>query len=230
MAKPVGNNPYLQQILFQNMNSSSIQPKQLKDSMELLSSSAAAKTGMATISANGQKINDVSSAIRQTGDMQAYQGMQMALAESSSANNPMKMMRFLNGANFAAKNDSGALADTFSALGRTADIGGTGYVGHFTQAFTAAVDQAGMSGLSSFNRAVSAVEKADYSGSEATMGENMRGLFTAFNQVTSSDASPDEMEANLERLARGVEFKDSADDIWSFFDEFTGVDPTNDLV
>lgn len=227
MASPVGSNPYLQQILSQNLNSSSIQPKQLKDSMQLLSSSVAAKTGIANISANGQKINDINSAIRQTGDMQAYQGMQMALTDNSSANSPLKMMRFLNSANFVAKNDSGALADAFSALERTADTGGTGYVGHFTQAFSASVEQAGMSGLSSFNRAVSAVENSDYSSSQVSMGENMRGLFTALNQVTSADASPDEMGADLERLARGIELKDSADGIWGYFNEFIGADPTN---
>lgn len=217
-------NPFLQQVLFQNLSSASVQPDQLKDSTRLLNSAMQARSSVATISSGGAKLNNISSAIRGSGDMQAYEGFQTAMKQASSSD-PLKMMRFVNSADFAAKNDATALGSSFASLARSTGDKDAAVVDGFNSAFVSTVEKTGTAGLTAFNKAFSAVEKADYSGSDVSLGDNLKKLFSTVNEVNAASGSSKENVSNLERLAKGAELNKNADDIWTYFDEFVGYEP-----
>ena len=222
---PVNNNPYLQQVLFQNLSASNVQPGQLKSSAQLISSAFSAKSGIAAISANGAKINNVSQTIRASGNTQAYSGFQAAVSRAGSSNNPLMLVRFSNSADFMARSDSAALTDTFAALGRNSDSGNGSFVDSFNAAFTSTVEKAGAQGLKTFNQTVAAIENADYSGAETTVTQNLQKFFSLVRQVNGQ--SEDSQQANnyLSQLAKGVELSEDATQIWNYFNDFSGPDP-----
>ncbi|MDN5278847.1 MAG: hypothetical protein PWR01_2812 [Clostridiales bacterium] len=224
---PVNNNPYLQQVLFQNLSSTNVQPNQLKTSAQLISSAFAAKSGIATISANGAKLNNVSQTIRASGDMQAYEGFQTAVRSASAASDPLQLVRFSNSADFVARTDSQMLSDTFSSLARISGGNNDALTQSFNATFTSTVEKAGIEGLALFNRGVEAVEKADYSGSGVTQAENLQKFFTLTRSINSTGESEAEITGNLERLVKGAELAGSADEIWRYFSDFVGPDPDN---
>jgi len=223
-------NPYLQQVLFQNLSSSTIQPNQLKDSAQLLNSAMTAKNSNATISAAGGKLNNISTTIRNSGDMQAYEGFQTALQRASSSPDAMQMTRFVNSASFAAKNDPAALNDAFSGLARTSGQNNTALVDGFNKAFTATVEKTGTAGLKAFNQAFNKVENADYSDSKVSLDQNLKQFFSTVNQVATAGSSEKDTQSNLQRLAKGVEISEDAYDIYTFFNKFTGSGPTQSSV
>ena len=223
------NNPYLQQILFQNLSSSTIQPNQLKNSVQLLNSVMNAKNNSATISATGSKINNVNTTIRDSGDMQAYEGFQAALQRAGGSSDPLEMVRFVNSANFAANNDQTALNNAFAGIARNMEQNDTALLDGFNKAFTATVENTGLAGLNTFNKAFTSVENADYSGAAVTPAQNLRQLFTTVRQVATAGNSESEALSDLNRLARGIEMSDNADSIFSFFNEFAGLNPTSDF-
>ncbi len=222
---PVSNNPYLQQILFQNLSSASIQPAQVKDSTQLLNSAMSGKAGIATISASGAKINNISNTIKSGSDMQAYEGFQSAIGRASSSADPLRMIRLTNSADFVAKNDAKALGDSFSNLAQAAGKDNSTLVDGFNSAFTSTVEKTGTAGLSAFNKAFSLVNEADYSNSKVSPDQNLKKFFSTVSEVNSSSGSTQENVSNLQRLAKGVELEASADSIWNLFNDFTGLDP-----
>ena len=223
------NNPYLQQILFQNLSSSTIQPNQLKDSTQLLNAAMNAKNSTANISAAGSKINNVSQVIRKSGDMQAFEGFQTAMQRASTAADPLQLTRFVNSASYAANNDAAALNSSFAGLARTMGQNDNALVDGFNKAFTATVEQTGMAGLTEFNKGFAGVEKSDYSNSSVSLSDNLKQYFATVNQAVTSGKSEEESLSNLQRLAKGIEISESADDIYKFFNEFTGPDPKKDF-
>lgn len=223
------NNPYLQQILFQNLSSSTIQPNQLKDSTQLLNAAMNAKNSTANISAAGSKINNVSQVIRKSGDMQAFEGFQTAMQRASTAGDPLQLTRFVNSASYAANNDAAALNSAFAGLARTMGQNDNAMVDGFNKAFTATVEQTGTAGLTAFNKGFAGVEKADYSGSSVSLTDNLKQYFATVNQAVTSGKSEEESLSNLQRLAKGIEISENADDIYNFFNEFTGPDPEKDF-
>jgi hypothetical protein len=223
------NNPYLQQILFQNLSSSTIQPNQLKDSTQLLNSAMNARNSQATISAAGNKMNNISQTIRNSGDMQAYEGFQAAMQRASSSSDPLQLTRFINSADYAAKNDANALNNSFSGLARTMGQNDTALIDGFNKAFTTTVEQTGMAGLNTFNQGFANVEKADYANSEVSLSDNLKQYFATVNQAVTSGGSEEESLSNLKRLAKGIEISENAKDIYTYFNEFTGPDPEKDF-
>ena len=220
------NNPYLQQILFQNLSSSTIQPNQLKDSTQLLNAAMNAKNSTANISAAGSKINKVSQTIRSSGGMQAFEGFQTAMQRAGTAADPMQMTRLVNSASYAANNDGAALNNSFAGLARTMGQNDNAFVDSFNKAFTSTVEQTGMSGLKSFNQGFASVEKADYSNSSVSLTDNLKQYFATANQAVTSGRSEEDSLSNMQRLAKGIEISEKADDIYKFFNEFTGAEPT----
>lgn len=221
----VKNNPYLQQILFQNMSSTAIQPSQVKDSTQLLNSAMSAKASMASISASGAKINNISNTIKSSGDMQAYEGFQTAVARANSAADPLRAIRLFNSADYVAKNDSKALGDAFSNLAQAADKNNPSMVDGFNAAFSSTVEKTGVQGLNAFNKTFNLVSAADYSNADVSLDQNIKKLFTTVGAINSGSGSSAENVSNLQRLAKGVELESSADSIWNFFNDFTGLDP-----
>ncbi len=226
---PVNNNPYLQQILFQNKVSSSVQPGQLKDSAQLLSSVMSAKAGIATISASGNKINNISSTIRNSGDLQAYEGFQSSMARMTSSGDPLKLVRLVNSADFVAKNDAPALEDAFAGIAQAAGKDNASLIDGFNSTFSSTVEKSGTSGLRAFNTAFKLVAGADYSGAKISPDQNLKKLFSAVNAVNSQSASQEENVSNLQRLARGIELEGKADSIWNYFNDFIGLDPEKNI-
>lgn len=204
-----------------------IQPNQLKDSAMLLNSAMTAKNSNATISAAGSKLNTISSTIRKSGDMQAYEGFQAALQRAGSSSDPLQMTRFVNSANYAAEKDPAALNDAFAGLARTKGQNDTGLIEGFNKAFTSTVEKTGIAGLKAFNQAFSNIEKADYSKSSVSLGENLKKFFSTANQALSS--SDEKSLSNMQRLAKGIEISENADEIYKFFNEFTGPEPKNEF-
>lgn len=223
------NNPYLQQILFQNLSSSTIQPNQLKDSTQLLNAAMNAKNSTASISAAGSKINNVSQTIRNSGDMQAFEGFQTAMQRASTAADPLQLTRFVNSASYAANNDAAALNSAFAGLARTMGQNDNALVDGFNKAFTATIEQTGTTGLKTFNQGLASVEKADYSNSSVSLSDNLKQYFATVNQAVTSGKSEEESLSNLQRLAKGIEISENAYDIYKFFNEFTGPDPDKDF-
>jgi hypothetical protein len=222
---PVNNNPYLQQVLFQNLSSANVQPGQLKSSAQLISSAFAAKSGIATISANGAKINSVSSTIRASGDMQAYEGFQAAVSRAGASSDPLQLIRFSNSADYMAKNDASALNQAFAALGRNIGSNSNNLIDGFNAAFTSTVERAGTEGIAAFNQGVEAIENADYSGSQVSQSENLQKFYSMVRQINGQSEDAAEAGAELNRLAKGVELAQTGDSIWNFFNDFTGPDP-----
>lgn len=222
---PINNNPYLQQVLFQNLSSANVQPGQLKNSAQLISSAFAAKTGVATISANGAKVNNVSSTIRASGDMQAYEGFQASVSRAGASSDPLQLVRFANSADFIARSDSAALNDAFAALGRNMSSNSNNMVDGFNAAFTTTVEKAGAEGLVSFNKGVSAIENADYSGSQVSMGENLQKFYSMVRQINGESEDAQQANAGINLLVRGTEMAGNGDAIWNYFNDFTGPDP-----
>jgi len=219
------NNPYLQQILFQNLSSSTIQPNQLKDSTQLLNAAMNAKNSTANISAAGSKINNVSQTIRKSGDMLAFEGFQTAMQRASTAGDPLQLTRFVNSASYAANNDAAALNTSFAGLARTMGQNDNALVDGFNKAFTSTVEQTGMAGLTAFNKGFAGVEKADYSGSSVSLTDNLKQYFATANLAATSGKSEEESISNMQRLAKGIEISENAGDIYKFFNEFTGPEP-----
>ncbi|OGK06088.1 MAG: hypothetical protein A2W80_07470 [Candidatus Riflebacteria bacterium GWC2_50_8] len=222
-------NPYLQQVLFQNLSSSTIQPNQLKDSAQLLNSAMTARNSNATISAAGNKINNVSKTIRNGGDMQAYEGFQTAIQRASTASDPMQLTRLVNSASFAANNDQVALNDSFAGLARSKGRNDTALIDGFNKAFTSTVEKTGIAGLKTFNQAFSKVENADYSASAVSQGDNLKQFFSTATQTINAGNSEKESLSNMQRLTKGIEISENADDIYNFFNEFTGPEPKKDF-
>lgn len=222
---PVNNNPYLQQILFQNKVSSSVQPDQVKDSAQLFNSVMSAKASIATISASGNKINNISNTIKSSGDMQAYEGFQSSMARATGSGDSIKMIRLINSADYAAKNDASALEDAFAGIAQAAGKDNPSLIDGFNATFSSTVEKAGTSGLRAFNSAFKHVAGADYSGAKITPDQNLSKLFSAVNAVNSRSASPEENVSNLQRMARGIELEGKADSVWNFFNDFIGLDP-----
>jgi hypothetical protein len=222
---PVNNNPYLQQILFQNLSSSTVQPGQVKDSTALLNSAMSAKASVATISSSGAKINNISNVIKNSGDMQAYEGFQASISRAVSSSDPIRTIRLLNSADYTAKNDAQALSDSFSSLAQTVGKDNSSLIDSFNSAFTSTVEKTGTEGLVPFNKAFAQVKDADYGSAGISLDQNLKQFFTAVSAVNSSSRSSEENISNLQRLARGVELEESADSIWNFFNEFIGIDP-----
>jgi hypothetical protein len=225
MAGPINNNPYLQQVLFQNLSSTDIQPGQLKNSAQLISSAYAAKSGVATISANGAKINNASNTIRATGDMQAYEGFRAAVGKAGSGSDPLQLIRFANSADFAAKNDANALNSAFAGLARNMGSSSDAMLDGFNAAFSSTVEKTGMSGLELFNKGFSAVEEADYSGAKVSRSENLHKYFSLVNQINSEADDESAALSELGRLTRGIELGKLGDSIWNYFNDFIGSDP-----
>ncbi|HAE37730.1 MAG TPA: hypothetical protein DCG57_03710 [Candidatus Riflebacteria bacterium] len=223
-------NPYLQQVLFQNLSSSTIQPNQLKNSAQLLNSAMTAKNSNASISAAGNKLNNISSTIRKSGDMQAYEGFQSALQRAGASSDPLQMTRFVNSANMVAGQAPATLNDSFAGLARTTGQSDTGLIEGFNKAFTSTVEKTGVAGLKSFNKAFSNVENADYSTSSVGLGANLQKFFSTASQAITAGKSGEESLSNLQRLAKGIEISESAGDIYKFFNEFTGPDPKKSFV
>ncbi|NCB39126.1 MAG: hypothetical protein EOM80_10175 [Erysipelotrichia bacterium] len=218
-------NSYLQQVLLQNLSSTSVQPEQLKDSTQLLTSAMQAKSSTATISASGAKLNNISNIIRETGDAQAYEGFQTSMTQARESSDPLKMVRLLNSASYAAEQNPGLLSESFSFLAAANVEGDSSLIDGFNSVFSSTVEKTGLQGLSAFNQAMGAVQNADYSDSQVTLGENMKQMLATFSEVGSSGNSTEENISNLKKLAQGIELKDSADSIWNYFNEFTGADP-----
>ncbi len=223
------NNTYLQQILFQNLSSSTIQPNQLKDSTTLLNAAMNAKNSTATISAAGNKINNISKSIRSSGDMQAYEGFQAAMQRASTVSDPLQLTRLVNSSNYAASNDASALNTAFAGLARTMGQNDSAFLDGFNKAFSSTVEQTGMQGLSNFNVGFSSVEKADYSNSSVGLTDNLKQYFATVTRAVTSGKSEEESLSNLKRLAKGIEISENADDIYKFFNEFTGPEPKKDF-
>jgi hypothetical protein len=227
MAGPVNNNPYLQQVLFQNLSSANVQPDQLKNSSNLISSAYSAKAGIATISANGAKINSVSTAIRQSGDAQAYAGFQKAVTQASSGDNPLNLIRFSTSTDYLAKNDAEGLNQAFATmaqnLSQTED--NANFVSAFNSAFTSTIEQGGTEGAKLFNEGMSAVQDADYNSSSVSQSQNMQKYFSLVNQINTGANSSEEATSYLKDLVRGINLGESGDGIWQFFNDFTGPDP-----
>ncbi len=222
-------NPYLQQVLFQNLSSSTIQPNQLKDSTQLLNSVATAKSSMANISAAGSKMNNISKTIRNSGDMQAYKGFQSAMQRASGASDPLQMTRFVNSANYAANNDATALNESFAGLAKTTGQNDTALIDGFNKAFTSTVEQTGTKGLGTFNQAFSNIENTSYSNSSVSAADNLKQFFSTATQAVTSGKSEEESLSNLKRLAKGIEISEGADKIYKFFKKFTGSGPKSDM-
>lgn len=227
MAGPVKNNPYLQQVLFQNLSSANVQPDQLKNSSNLISSAYSAKAGIATISANGAKINNVSTAIRQSGDAQAYEGFQKAVAQASSGDTPLDLIRFSTSTDYVARNDAQALNQSFSSMADSlsATEDNANFISAFNSAFTSTVEQGGTEGARLFNEGMSAVKDADYSSSAVDQSQNLQKYFSLVNKINTNSNSSEDATSYLKDLVRGINVGDSGDEIWQFFDDFTGPDP-----
>lgn len=218
---PVGRNPYLLQVLFQNLSSADVQPGQVKNSANLISSAFAAKSSIATISANGSKINNVNATIRASGDLQAYEGFQAAVSRAGSANDPTQLIRLSTSANFIANSDSTALTEAFAALGRNLGGENNALTDGFNAAFAATVEKGGSDALAQFNRGVAAVEKGDYKGAPATMGETLQKFYSLSRQINAEAEDSQQAIAGLSRLARGIELADNGSAIWNFFDSLS---------
>jgi hypothetical protein len=220
----LNNNPYMQQVLFQNLSSTNIQPGQVKNSAQLISSAYSAKSSIATISANGAKINNASNTIRASGDMQAFEGFQNAVSRAGASSDPLPLIRFSNGADFAAKNDAEGLNNAFSALARNLDSNSNALTDGFNAAFSSTVEQNGVEGLRVFNQGMKGIEQADYSSSQVRQSQNMQKYFSLVSQINSEAENSQQAMSDLSRLSRGVELGTTADSIWDFFNEFVGPD------
>jgi len=226
----VNKNPHLQQVLFQNKASSSLQPGQVKDSAQLFNSVMSAKTSIATISASGNKINNISNTIKNNGDLQAYEGFQSSMTRASASGDTIKMIRLINSADYAAKHDAPALEDAFAGIAQAAGKDNPSLIDGFNAAFSSTVEKAGISGLRAFNSAFNHVAGADYSGAKITPDQNLGKLFSAVNSVNRRGTYQEENVSNLQRMARGIELEGKADSIWNFFNDFIGLDPEKTIL
>ncbi|GAB4284419.1 MAG: hypothetical protein Kow0029_30990 [Candidatus Rifleibacteriota bacterium] len=224
---PIKNNPYLQQVLFQNLSSTDIQPSQLKSSAQLISSSINAKAGIATISANGAKINNVGKIIRNSGDMQSYEGFQASIRRAGASSDPLQTIRLANSADYIARTKPQMLNDSFAALARNLGNNDNNLIDSFNSAFTSTVEKVGINGLQTFNRGIKAVENADYSNSSVTQSENLQKFFSTVRKINSAGENAEQTASNLDRLVRGAELNKNGKDIWNYFNDFTGPDPDN---
>jgi len=227
---PINSNPYIQQILFQNKVSSSVQPSQVKDSTQLLNSVMSAKAGIATISASGGKINNINNTIKSSGDLLAYEGFQNSMARATNSGESLKMIRLINSADYVAKNDPSALEDAFAGIAQAAGKDNPSLIDGFNATFASTVEKARTSGLRAFNNAFKQVAGADYSGAKITPDQNITKLFSAVNAVNSRSASPEENVSDLQRMARGIELEGKADSVWNFFNDFIGLDPEKTII
>lgn len=215
------DNPYLQQILAQNLSSSNINPGKLQDSSKLLTSAISAKAGIATISSNGAKINDISTKIRNSGDLQAFSGFQNAMSALNETSDPLKMIRFTTSASVLGKQNEEQLVESFSNMNKISDEFGAGSLNAFTNIFTSAMEKAGSEGVTSLNSMLKSVTGADYSSSTVSLQKNVEGLFSAVNKALATKDSS-EAKGNLNLLAKGIDLQPSADSIWNFFNDYIG--------
>lgn len=218
------NNAYLQQVLAQNRSSANIKTNALQDSYKLLTSATSAKAGIASISSNGAKINEISKAVRKSGDMQAYKGFETAMSNLSANADPIKLTRFATSASSLGQKDSDLLVESFSNIGNLANDFDAGMASAYTSAITSTMERAGTEGIASLNSAFKSVNEADYSSSTTTVQKNMEGMLSAVKFATS-DRDIDAVNGNLSRLSKGVELQPSADSIWNFFNDYIGSGP-----
>ncbi len=218
----INSNPYIQQILTQNLTSSSIQPDQLKNSAKLLSDATNAKVSSAAISANGAKINNVVQNLHQNADFNAYSGFQNALSQVNSSSDSLKTVRFLTSASVLASSDSKTLAETFSNQNSIANTYGNSAGSTFTNLFTSTMEKTGSEGVAALNRGYKAVENADYSGASVGKSETVQKFFDAVTESNLSGKESDAMKSDLNKLAKGIETSGKADSIWNFFNDFIG--------
>ena len=215
------DNPYLQQILAQNLSSSNINPSKLQDSSKLLTSVLSAKAGVATISTNGAKINDIATKIRASGDLQAFSGFQNTMSSINESSDPLRMVRFATSASALGQRDEGQLVESFSNMSKISDDFGKGSLTSFTNAFTSAMEKAGIEGVSSLNSIFKAVSEADYAASDINSQQNIESMFSAVNKALSNKDSS-AAKADLSLLSKGVELQPSADSIWNYFNDYIG--------
>lgn len=220
------NNPYLQQVLAQNLSSANIKPNALQDSYKLLSSATSAKAGIASISSNGSKINEISREIRKSGDLQAYKGFETAISNVSSNADPLKLTRFSTSASALGQRDSDLLVESFSNIGSLANEFDSGLANAFTNTLTSTMERAGTDGVASLNSVFKSVNEADYSSSSTTLQKNMEGMLSSV-QTAIADNDSGAVSGNMSRLAKGVELQPSADSIWNFFNDYTGSGPAS---
>jgi hypothetical protein len=218
----INSNPYIQQILTQNLTSSSIQPDQLKNSAKLLSDVTNSKVSSAAISSNGAKINNVVQNLRENAGVDAYSGFQNALSQVNSGSDSLKTIRFLTSASVLASSDSKTLAETFSNQNAISSDYGSSVGSTFTNLFTSTMEKTGAEGVAALNRGYKAVESADYTGSSASRSETVQKFFDAATEANLSGKETDAIKADLTRLAKGVESNKSADSVWNFFNDFIG--------
>ena len=222
---PINNNPYIQQILTQNLSSSNIQPKQLKNSAQLISSAFTAKSSISTISSSGSKINKISNQIRESGDLEAFSGFQSALQQATTGSDPLKTIRLVNSASYLANTSPETLNQSFSNVNRISSQYGEATGNLYVDTMIATTEKAGAEGVSQLNRAVGGVENADYSNSGIGIKDNLSKLFSAVREINLAGQSKEEISGELTRLAKGIELSDSGDSIWNYFNEFIGAAP-----
>ena len=213
---------FTQQVRFQNIVSAATSPDQVKQSTGLLA--AAKGGGTAVISTEGVKLNRLSNALKNAGDARAYEGFQIALQQANASADQSASLRFISDADFAASFAPAAAAGAFADLAAAGPTNGPALVEAFNKAFTSTVEKTDGQGLVSFTRAFTAVENADYAGSQVSPGQNLQKLFATV--TVSNNAVTDAAQATmaLESLAEGVTVSRRARDIWTFFDEFLGPD------
>ena len=219
-------NPGLQQVLLQNQTSSQVQPAQVKDSSRLLNSVVQAKAGYSTISANAARLNNIGKTLRESGNQRAYEGFQAAMRQAVSAADGLKSIKFINSVDVAAKGNLEATGELFAGMAEFAGEKEAGLFESFNSALTSVVEKAGAEGLTSFNEAFNkAVAVADEDAG-VSRAQNLAQLFSAVKAVSREAASDEEAVSNLKRLAEGIEISKKSRELWTYFDDFTGPDPT----
>ncbi len=222
--QPLNTNPFLQQVLFQNLSSANVQPGQVKNSAQLISAAFSARASVATISSSGAKINRISSAVRESGNSEAYQGFQASVSRAGASSDPLQLIRFSNSADFMAGTNAETLNQTFASLGRNLSAGGNSLIDGFNSAFSSTVEKAGAAGLAQFNRSIHAIENASYSGSSTSATDNLQKFFTAAKQVNAESEDSAQAVSGLSQLAGKIEAAGSGDSISAYFDEFFNAD------
>ncbi|MEW6710886.1 MAG: hypothetical protein AB1403_13755 [Candidatus Riflebacteria bacterium] len=224
--QPLNTNPFLQQVLFQNLSSANVQPGQVKSSAQLISAAFSAKASVATISSSGAKINRISLAVRESGSAEAYQGFQAAVSRAGASSDPLQLIRLSNSADFMAGTNAETLNQAFASIGRNLSAGGNSLLDGFNSAFSSTVEKAGTAGLAQFNRSVQAIENAGYSGSSISASDNLQKFFTAAKQINAGSEDSAQAVSGLSQMAGKIEAAGSGDSISAVFDEFFNAEST----
>lgn len=219
-------NPGLQQVLLQNMTSAQVQPGQVRDSLQLLNSVAQARAGYSTISANGARLNNIGRTLRESAGQKAYEGFQSAIRQSVDSADSLKSVRLINSIDIAVSGNVEATGELFAGMAELSGEKEAGLFENFNSALTSVIEKAGVEGLPPFSEVfskVAAVEDEDAGGSRS---QNLAKLFSAVRAVSREAASGEEAVSNLKHLAEGVEISKQSRELWTYFDDFIGPDPT----